>query len=298
MQTKIIVNPVAGKGNSIEALPAVKHCLKSTGIQYEIIRTGFPGHATELAGELEDPQTRLVAMGGDGTVREVLNGISSPETPVGIIPSGMGNDLARSLGIPTEVSRATRLLAHPEFKRVDLGAERGKFFNVMGVGFAAKVVERINRYKRGPVKGGPLIYLIGLLRSIVDLEDYEFNLELDGEKRDLKANALFVTNSNYTAGGLKLVPQAKLDDGLLDVAIISNAGRMELLLALKRAYRGEHTDHPKIQFFRAKKVNIESPAKLVKMYDGELEGTTPARLEIAPSARTIMVPGNDDGKET
>ncbi|MCF7890279.1 diacylglycerol kinase family lipid kinase [Candidatus Bipolaricaulota bacterium] len=289
MQTKIVVNPVAGRGTSLKVLPKVKHCLDSEGVKYEIVRTRFPDHATELAGKLEASGARVVAMGGDGTVREVLNGIRSPDTPVGIIPAGMGNDFARSLGIPTDVSRATQHLVNTETKKVDLGVERGKFFNVMGVGFPAHVVERVNRYKKGPVRG-PLIYLIGLLRSLTDLGNYEFHLELDGNSRTQKANAVFVTNSRFTAGGLKLVPQAKLDDGLLDVAIISGAGRMELLLALRQAYRGNHIDHPKIEFLRAKKVRIESKARLIKMFDGELEGTTPTDLEVAPRTRTIIVP--------
>ena len=291
MQTKIVVNPVAGRGSSLKALSTVKKHLGDSKLEYEIIKTDFPGHATELAGKLESPDVRVVAMGGDGTVREVLNGIKSPDTPVGIIPAGMGNDLARSLGIPTDVRAATKSLTNSATRKIDLGVERGKFFNVMGVGFPAHVVERINRYKKGPVRG-PLIYLLGLLSSVGDLTNYEFQLKLDGESCDQEANAIFVTNSRFTAGGLELVPHAKLDDGLLDVAIISGAGRVELLMALKQAYRGAHVNHPKIEFLRAKKVRIESRARLVKMFDGELEGTTPAELEIAPGVRSIIVPTN------
>jgi YegS/Rv2252/BmrU family lipid kinase len=289
MQTKIIVNPVAGRGSSLKALSTVKEYLGGNKQEYEIVKTDFPGHATELAGDLESPDVRVVAMGGDGTVREVLNGIKSPETPVGIIPAGMGNDLARSLGIPTDVGEATECLTDHVTTKIDLGVERGKFFNVMGVGFPAHVVERINRYKKGPVRG-PLIYLLGLLSSVGDLTNYEFQLKLDGEARDQEANAVFVTNSRFTAGGLELVPHAKLDDGLLDVAIISGAGRVELLMALKQAYRGNHVNHPKIEFLQAKEVRIKSRARLVKMFDGELEGTTPAELEIAPAVRSIIVP--------
>lgn len=293
MQTKIVVNPVAGRGTSLKTLPKVKSCLDSEGLKYEIVRTRFPGHATELAGDMEASGARVAAMGGDGTVREVLNGIRSPDTPIGIIPAGMGNDFARSLGIPIDVTRASRYLANTETKKVDLGVERGKFFNVMGVGFPAHVVERINRYKKGPVRG-PLTYLIGLLRSVTDLDNYEFRLELDGNPRELRANAIFVTNSRFTAGGLELVPQAKMDDGLLDITIIAGAGRMELLMALRQAYRGEHVNHPKIEFLRAKRVRIESRARLIKMFDGELEGTTPAELEIAPKSRTIIVPADKE----
>ena len=288
MQTEIIVNPVAGKGISLKLLPKVKNYLDSEGVKYEVVQTDFPGHATKLAGELESSEVRIVAMGGDGTVREVLNGVRSPNTPIGIIPAGMGNDFARSLGIPPDASKAIRYLKEPATERLDLGIERGKFFNVMGAGFPASVVERINRYKRGPING-PMIYLLGLLRSIVDLKDYKFNLELDGNTRNLKANAIFVTNTMFTAGGLKLVPQAKLDDGMLDIAIISGAGKIELLLALKKAYQGGHVNHPKIEFLKAKNVKIDYEAQLEKMFDGEIEGTTPAKLKISPRTRTFIV---------
>ncbi len=292
MQTKIVINPVAGRGTSLKALPEVKKYLDSEGVNYEVVRTEYPGHATELAEELEAPGVRVIAMGGDGTVREVINGIQSPDTPIGIIPAGMGNDFARSLGISTNVSRASRFLLDPATKKVDLGVEQGKFFNAMEAGFPAHVVEKIGQFKKGPLKG-PWIYLLGVLRSLVELDSYEFQLELDGDSRRQEANAIFVMNSGYTAGGLNLVPQAELDDGLLDIAIISEASRVELLLALRQVYRGNHVDHPRIEFLQAKSVRIESSSRLTKVFDGELEGTTPAELEIAPKSRTIIVPGDD-----
>ncbi|MBS3740063.1 diacylglycerol kinase family lipid kinase [Candidatus Bipolaricaulota bacterium] len=289
MQIKFVLNPVAGRGNSLKILPRVKERLEQEGVQYEILKTKYPGNGAELARRLEKSGDIIAAIGGDGTVREVINGVRSPETPIGIIPAGMGNDLARSLGIPSEASKATQNLLNLNTSRVDLGSERGKLFNVMGVGFPAEVVGTINRYKNGFIKGS-VIYLLGLLHSLTKLETYDLRLETDGEIRDLQANAVFVANSKFTGGGIKLIPHAGLTDGLLDVAVISEAGRTELVLALKRAYQGRHVDHPKIEFMRAKSIRIEAKSNLPKMFDGELEGVTPAELEIAPRARTIIVP--------
>lgn len=289
MQVKFVLNPVAGRGNSLKILPKVKERLEHEGAQYEIIRTKYPGNGAELARKLEKSGDIIGAIGGDGTVREVMNGVQSPETPIGIIPAGMGNDFARSLGIPSEASKATQNLLNLNTSRVDLGSERGKLFNVMGVGFPAEVVGTINRYKNGFVKGS-VIYLLGLLHSLAKLETYDLRLETDSKIRDLQANAIFVANSKFTGGGIKLIPHAGLTDGLLDVAVISKAGRTELVLALKQAYQGQHVNHPKIEFMRAKSIKIEAKADLPKMFDGELEGVTPAELKIAPRARTLIVP--------
>lgn len=289
MQIKFVLNPVAGRGNSLKILPKVNESLESEGVQYEILRTKYPGHGAELARKLEKSGDIIGAIGGDGTVREVINGVQSPETPIGIIPAGMGNDFARSLGIPSKASKATQNLLEFNTSRVDLGSERGKLFNVMGVGFPAEVVGTINRYKNGFVKGS-VIYLLGLLHSLTKLETYDLRLETDSEIRDLQANAIFVANSKFTGGGIKLIPHAGLTDGLLDVAVISEAGRTELVLALKQAYQGRHVNHPKIEFMRAKSIKIEAKANLPKMFDGELEGFTPAELKIAPKARTLIVP--------
>ncbi len=293
MKIQFILNPVAGGGNTLEVLPGLERILEAEGVSYEIFQTNYPGHGEELARRVEGSGDLVAAIGGDGTVREVLNGIQSPETPIGIVPAGMGNDLARSLGIPSDPSRAIQYLFAPSTRRVDMGSEQGRLFNMLGMGFPAEVVRTINRYKNGLVKGPP-VYLLGLLRSLTKLKSYDLHLTLDEEERNLRANAVFVANSNFTAGGIKLIPQADLTDGLLDVAVISDVGRAELVLALKRAYRGNHVNHPKIEFRRAKSIRIESDHPLTKMFDGDLEGTTPAELEVAFGARTLVVPPDSE----
>ncbi len=292
MKINLILNPVAGRGKSLKVLPRIKKFLDRKHPNYEVFRTQYPGNGIELARDHEDPGAVTVSVGGDGTAREVLNGIQSPNSPIGIIPAGMGNDFARSLGIPTDPEEAIRCILDGQTLEVDLGSSQGKLFNVMGVGFPAEVMKTIESYKNGFVDGS-VIYLLGLLRSVTRLNSYDLRLELDGKKVTLEANAVFVVNSNYTAGGIKLVPQARLTDGLLDVAVISDAGRIELILALKQAYRGTHVNHPKIDFYRARSVNIDSETRLPLMFDGELEGTTPTRLEIAPKARNLIVPSGN-----
>ncbi len=289
MKVNFILNPVAGRGHSLEVLPRIRKILDEMQVEYEVHRTQYSGNGSELARELEGKGEVITAIGGDGTVREVLNGVRSPRTPIGIIPAGMGNDFARSLGIPSNPTEATKCILNFNRVKVDLGSEGGKLFNVMGVGFPADVVKTINRYKNGFIDGS-IIYLLGLLRSLTQLKTYRLQLETNGESSEIDASAVFVTNSNFTAGGINLVPHAKLRDGLLDVAVISDVGRTELVLALKKAYQGTHVNHPKIEFYRAKSVNINSGDKLPLMFDGELEGTTPARLEIAPEARTLIAP--------
>lgn len=288
MQIEIIANPIAGGGNTTQAVETVKETLDRHNETYSIHWTQFPGHGKEIASELESRSDMVVAVGGDGTVMEVLNGVSSQETRVGIIPAGMGNDLARCLGIPEEVIKATEVLINGEPIKIDLGEDDGELFNFMGVGFPADVVRNVEKIRNGLTRGKP-VYLIGLLRSIGNLSSYEVKLEVDGDLKAKKANAVFVASCRYTGGGIDLIPHADYRDGLLDVVVIKEAGRMELVMALRKVYNGNHVNHPKIEFFRARSVNLKSRDNLPEMLDGDLKGSTPSRLTAIPEARSIIV---------
>lgn len=172
MQINVIMNPVAGKGRTIKALPWVQKVLSRHDVEFQVYRTDYPGHATELASELEKKADVLVAMGGDGTVREVVNGMQSTDSRLGIIPSGMGNDLSRSLEIPASIEEATRLLFEGVEMKIDLGLEDGNLFSVMGIGFPADVVETYRTMRNGFFKGS-LIYLVSVLRSLSTLKTYK-----------------------------------------------------------------------------------------------------------------------------
>ncbi len=272
-------------------LPRVKKKLGEEEVGLEVYRTEYPGHATELARDLEKTQGTLAVMGGDGTVREAMNGLSSPSTALGIIPAGMGNDLSRSLKIPRSITDAVHAVIHGSPIRIDMGADCGRLFSVMGVGFPSDVVATFVTMRNGFLKGS-LVYLASVLRALSSLKTYELSLTIDGQKRDCLSPAVFVMNSRFTGGGIDLIPHADPTDGLLDVAIIQEIGRMELAMALQSVYKGEHVDHPKIEFLQASRIEIDAPSKMVKMIDGELEGITPAEIEIAPEVRSVIVPGS------
>lgn len=289
MQIEIIANPIAGGGKSTRALEIVKKILDTEDKAYSIHWTQFPGHGEEIAAELEPRSETIVAVGGDGTVMEVLNGVKSPGTKVGIIPAGMGNDLARCLGIPEEVNQAAEVLINGEQVPIDLGDDDGKLFNFMGVGFPADVVRNVEKIRNGFTRGKP-VYLIGLLRSIGNLSSYEVKLEVDGELKTSRASAVFVASCRYTGGGIDLIPHADYRDGLLDVAVIKEVGRVELIMALRKVYSGNHVNHPKIEFFRGRSVSLKSRDSLPEMLDGDIKGSTPSRLTVVPEARSLMVP--------
>ncbi len=294
MQIEIIANPVAGGGRAKKALNRAERLLEKKNVDYEIHWTSFPGHATELANELEPISETLVAAGGDGTVMEVLNGVESSDTPVGIIPAGMGNDLSRCLGVPSEASGALKNLLNGSGKRIDLGSAEGRLFNFMGVGFPANVVRNVEIHKDGMARGR-FVYLFGLLRSITELSSCEIELQLEGEQISCRASAVFVASCRYTGGGLNLIPHADPSDGLLDVALIREVGRAELTMALRKVYSGNHVNHPKIEFFRARSVKIKAGGQLREMFDGDLGGSTPTELKVIPKARRIITPDGKNG---
>lgn len=289
MQISIVINPIAGHGRTIKVLPLVKKTLVERGVEFSTYRTKRAGHATKLASELEGKSDLLVAMGGDGTVREVMNGISDPSTPLGIIPAGMGNDLSRTLNIPRSIKDATLTLIGGEATKIDMGMESGKLFSVMGIGFPADVVATFAGLRNGFFTG-IMAYLAAVLRTLSSLKTYDMVLWIDGNRREPRTPAVFVMNSRFTGGGIDLIPHADVEDHLLDVAIIKEVGKVELGLALQGVYRGQHVDYPKIEFLRAEKISFRSPLGLVKMIDGELEGSTPVDIEVVPYARSVVVP--------
>lgn len=292
MQIEIIANPVAGGGRAKKSLNNAEDLLEKKNLDYEIHWTRFPGHATKLANKLEPRSEILVSAGGDGTVMEVLNGVESPDTPVGIIPVGMGNDLSRCLGIPLDPSGAIRNLLEGSGERIDLGSAGERLFNFMGIGFPANVVRNVKIHKDGMTRGR-FVYLFGLLRSITELSSYDIELQLEGEQKRCRASAVFVASCKYTGGGLNLIPHADPSDGILDVALIREVGRAELTMALRKVYSGTHVDHPKIEFFQARSVKIKARNQLREMFDGDLGGRTPTELKVIPEARKIIAP---DGK--
>ncbi len=275
--------------------------LKYVGLSFDYEYTEGVGHAIELARAAASGGYRyIVAVGGDGTVNEVANGIlrltGSGSTILGIISTGTACSFVRSVGIPRDYTRACSLLTSPRRLLIDVGVveykSRGQtlprfFVNVAGVGFDAAVVEAVKHLPK--YFGGTIPYIVELPRTLFNYQSKSVVLHLGDKVEATHILSVVVANGGYFGGGMHMAPQAKLNDGLLDVVIIGDIGKFELLKILPTVYKGTHITHPKIRVEKATHIAIESSERVLVQADGELLGEGPASFWLVPAALRIVV---------
>lgn len=305
----IILNPTAGRGRGARYRPQLEATLERAArlksssdgsvTRWRIVETTGADSAAQLARMAADNGADIVvAAGGDGTCGAVVNGLMGSGARLGILPFGTGNDLARFLGIAPvhgsgqsskhlELAVRHILLGTPH--PVDVGRVNGRWFiNVAGCGFDAVVADRINRGFR-QLHGTPA-YIAATLQSLVSFKAAHLRLTLDGETHELRAMLCAVANAQGYGGGMRVAPDAVMDDGLFDLCVIEEAGRWEFMRAFPLVFKGTHVTHPKVRMFRARHVVLESDPPLPVLVDGEIIGTTPAEFTLAPRALEIMMP--------
>jgi diacylglycerol kinase (ATP) len=298
---KVIVNPVAGASSTRRRWPRISNLLRHVGLLFDYEYTEGIGHAIELAKVAANNGYRyLVAVGGDGTVNEVANGIlhsaNSSDTALGIVSTGTGSDFVRSVGIPRAYASACSSLISSRRSLIDVGVveyrSKGQslrrfFVNAAGVGFDAAVVEATERLPK--YLGGTIPYLAGLVRTLFGYKNKAVTLRARGEVETKRILSVVVANGCYFGGGMYVAPGAELSDSLLDVMIIGDMGKFELLKALPMVYKGTHITHPKVSMGKAAHITIESSERILVQADGELLGEGPASFWLMPAALSVVV---------
>jgi len=242
------------------------------------------GHARDLAqSAAQAGYERVVAVGGDGTVCEVASGVAHTPTAVAVIPAGTGNDCCRNLGIPTDVVLAANLALTGPVHSVDLGeveTPRGTthFVNVAGFGFDAQVAWRVNSMPK--VVGGTVPYVLGVLQTLWQYDSPRIRISLDERELEQPVFLVAVGNGASYGGGMRIVPDAVIDDGLFDVCVVGQVSRLEVLRLVPKLYSGGHRGHPAVQFFRCREVRAASASRVRCQADGELAGDLPASFKI------------------
>lgn len=293
MRYRIVVNPAAGRGRSLKIWQGLEPLARQLGLEYSVHITTGPGDATIQARAAADQgYDAVVAMGGDGTIAEVVNAIAGGETPLGVIPAGTGNDYVRSAALPQDPGRALRALVAPRRRRLDVGRVNGRFFvNVGGAGFDAEVAHFSNT--KAKFLSGTPAYVFSVVWTLISYRPTRLLLTMDGEAREVQVTMIAVGNGSHYGGGMWIVPEAKMDDGLLDVCVIGPMGRGELLAALPSVFKGKHVTHPKIGFYQARTVGLRvlEPGRTVYAHaDGEPLGALPLEFSVAPGAQTVLYP--------
>jgi len=250
---------------------------------------------------LEGGAERLVAVGGDGTVNEVANGlVGARGAELAIIPRGTGGDFVRTFGIPSKLEDAVRVALEGAVRTIDLGRvayrswagepRESHFANIASAGMSGAVAKRTNESTRVPI-GGKAAYLWSTVVVFARWRNTELRVTVDGERREGPMFDVIVGNCRYLAGGMKMLPEADPADGLFDVLLIGDVTKLDLVRTMPKIYRGTHLPHPKAELLRGAVVTVESEGPLPVELDGEQPGTTPVRFEVVPEALRLRVPG-------
>jgi diacylglycerol kinase (ATP) len=288
----LICNERAGRGGVGRCLPEVRAKLEERALDYVVLLTEAPGHATQLAREaLESGARFLAAMGGDGTIHEVVNGMLADDRPLdpdavlGVVACGTGSDFIRTFGLPNMPAHAVAHLDGPESFPIDIGKvtyiqDGGSvtryFPNIAEAGLGADTVARAARLPRFL---GPMVYFFAFWLTLALHKRALVTVDLVDRRYEGAMNNLVVANGQFFGGGMKIAPKATPTDGLLDVQI-EHARKKDAIALMPKIYKGQHVPHPDI--FEAKRVSlsIEADRPLPIEADGEVLGETPATFEV------------------
>ena len=298
-----IINPASACGSTLQTWAEAREDFAHLGIGFTERVTTRAGEAALLTRDaLAEGATRVIAVGGDGTLNEVVNGYLddtghplNPDASLSLLPSGTGSDFCRSLGFKTRRD-AIRAAISPEAKLIDAarcefkdrdGQDACRFFiNLASFGLGGDTVSLVNRW-RGQLPrwiGGRARYIAAAVRALASYRNVPVTVRLDDQiEIKINSNLMVVANGRFAGGGMMLAPHAEFDDELLDVVLADGATRLDVIRELPRIQRGGHLKNPKVKQLRAREVSINSAQPLAIDIDGEIAGHTPARLTLLPA---------------
>lgn len=285
-----MVNPAAGGGRCAKAIPWLLAEMRRRGWRPQLLVSDGPGGIGPLVREaVGQGCSPVVVAGGDGTVNEAANAMVGAPVPLAILPLGSGNDCVRSLGMQGGVREALELIERGRPRLVDVVEAEGRVFVGVGcVGFDAEVAQLANRLKRRLPPS-----LLYPACALVKLLTYRFRwVRLEYEGGDFRGRVLLVAfgNGSFYGRGMRILPPARMDDGLLDICLIRRVGRTKLLRSLRSVYRGGHLGQPEVRLARTPWVRVEGEPAAVMYGDGEPLGRLPRVLRVLPRALQVLAP--------
>ena len=287
MNYYFIVNPASGRGKGLGIGRELEERLQYLDLDFRLVYTKAPGHAIELARKAVESFECIVAVGGDGTLNEVVNGLGESGAYLGLLPVGSGNDFARAVSLETKLDRALHTLLRGEVRRIDLGKANGRYFhNGLGIGFDAHVVHNSLRVKR---LRGNAIYLYSVLRTLFKYRPIPLRIEYNNQTHTSDYFMVTVGNGTSLGGGFRLTPDARLDDGLFDVCLINNMPMPSVLRNLIKVYSGKHKEDPRVKIVRSEGLKIRSEEPFAVHVDGELLSMNLRELQVEMIPQALRV---------
>ncbi len=298
MRVLVIVNPLAGRGKALRLLPNIKRWFSQSShdFHYEITNTPEEMRSKIMTASAEGIEVILLS-GGDGTVHHALPAIAETGLPLGFLPSGRGNDFARNMGLPVDLKRICSFFSKPSFRQVDLPNinQKTPFVAIAYVGFDSEV-NRLANHHQG-YWGGTLGYVICVLKALKHFKPFEIKITIDDYHWRGRVMMVSIANAPFYGGGMKIAPQAIMDDGKLDICIVKEIPKLELLWQFPKVFKGTHVTHPNIMMVSGKKIKLSSEEERELFADGEYAGKLPVECTIGHRTIRVLAPAGHDSKE-
>ncbi len=289
MPLAIFVNPSSAGGKTLKLLPRVEQVLDERRVEFRVQRTKGLEHGAEQALLAVEAGELPVVMSGDGLLGAIGGAMAGSETPLGIVPGGRGNDLARVLGIPTEPERAIEVVLAGHSREIDVGEANGeRFLGIVSIGFDSEANRRANE---NDFLKGSLVYAYAALRTLLTWKPARFTIRVDDERIRLTGYSISVANSSCFGGGMYVAPDAELDDGEFDVVSIGDVSKLQYVSNLPKVFKGTHVEKDEVRVFRAQHLELSASRPFPVYADGEHLTDLPATLRVLPRALRVLVPG-------
>jgi len=284
----ILVNPSSAGGRGQKLLPRVEQALDTRRAVFRVVKTKSLEHGIDQAlAAIESGETPVV-MSGDGLIGAIGGAMAGAETPLGIIPGGRGNDLARVLGIPDEPEEAVETLLSGRLRQIDVGEVNGKrFLGIVSVGFDSEANRVANESR---LLKGNLVYAAAALRTLIKWKPARFTVRVDDERYRFTGYSVSVANSKAFGGGMFIAPDAELDDGEFDIVAVGEVGKLRFVGNLPKVFKGTHVEEDEVRVFRASHLELSASSPFPVYADGEHLSDLPASLRVLPGALWVIAP--------
>ena len=283
----LIVNPTAGAGRAAKLLGAVEAELRGMGLRFRVERTSSMEHARECSRRAAAAGEIVAAMGGDGLTGAVAGELRDGAGVLAVLPGGRGNDFARKLGIPSDPVAACALLRGPE-RRIDLAAVgEGTYLGILSAGLDSDA-NRLANENTLPL--GTAVYAYAALRALAAWKTAHWTVTIDGETREFDGYSVAVSNSGVYGSGMFLVPDARMDDGMLDVVLAEALPKRRYLANVPKVFKGMHVDEPGLTFLSGRRVSFHADRPFTAYADGDPIAELPATVEVVPGTLRVLAP--------
>lgn len=284
----LIVNPVAGGGKAESIARSATAILDQSRVEFRVAVTRSPAHGADLALHCRTTRETPVLVGGDGLAGVVGGALVGSGVPLGLIPAGRGNDLARGLGIPTSTPDAIRNLFEGRVRMIDVGEGNGRrFLGIASVGFDSDANRIANETR---LLSGTPVYAWAAMRALIGWKPVRFEITTGGVRRRLTGHTVAVANNSFYGGGMKMAPDAEIDDGMFDVIVVGDVSKLRFLSDFPRVFSGSHVRSDGVETLRTPGISISASRGLTVYADGDPLTELPATFHVIERTLGIITP--------